>query len=216
MEPTRLTKQIFEWDYQIGNNNWCNNILSILTEVNCSHIYEQKQVCNVGNIHERILLNHNQKWSQNVKNKPKLRSYIKFKSEYEVEPYLKLNLVKWERSILAQFRMGVLPLYIETGRYKNIRNADGTIRKLKPEERICTLCTLNEVEDEIHFLLECPVYTNLRSNLFTVTRTRNTNFDTLNNDQKLTYLMKNCIKPVAKYLFFCVGTKETAIIPQIE
>ena len=112
----------------------------------------------------------------------------------EVEPYLKLNLVKWERLILAQ-------LYIETGRYKNIRNADGTIRKLKPEERICTLCTLNEVEDEIHFLLECPVYTNLRSNLFTVTRTRNTNFDTLNNDQKLTYLMKKCIKPVAKYLF---------------
>ena len=87
---------------------------------------------------------------------------MKFKTEYETEPYLKLNLVKWERSILAQFRMGVLPLFIETGRYKNVRNAEGTFRRLKPEERRCNLCLLNNIEDEGHFLLVCPIYANIR------------------------------------------------------
>ena len=46
----------------------------------------------------------------------------------------------------------VLDLKIETGRYNN------TIRG----NRKCDLCTLNEIEDEYHFLLVCPVLSNLR------------------------------------------------------
>ena len=37
--------------------------------------------------------------------------------------------------------------YIELGRHNNIpRN-----------ERKCTLCNLNDIEDEFHFVLKCPV-----------------------------------------------------------
>ena len=41
---------------------------------------------------------------------------------------------------------------IETGRHK----------QLKIEERICKSCHLRKIEDEIHFLLECPAYDNIR------------------------------------------------------
>ena len=41
---------------------------------------------------------------------------------------------------------------IETGRHK----------QLKIEERICKSCHLQKIEDEIHFLLECPAYDNIR------------------------------------------------------
>ena len=52
------------------------------------------------------------------------------------------------RSLLAQFRLGILPLFIETGRYSNI----------SAENRICKFCTLNIINDEFHFLMQCPFY----------------------------------------------------------
>ena len=51
-------------------------------------------------------------------------------------------------SFTAQIEFGILPLHIETRRFRN----------LKPEDRICTLCQLNEVEDEVHFLFRCSCY----------------------------------------------------------
>ena len=45
------------------------------------------------------------------------------------------------RSLFDQFRHGILPLKIETGRFKN----------LYIEERICELCELEVVESEYIF-----------------------------------------------------------------
>ena len=67
--------------------------------------------------------------------------------------YVHMNLTQQQRSILAQLRIGILPLFVETGRFTNI----------KKEDRICTLCTDNCIEDEIHFTLVCPLYTDVRN-----------------------------------------------------
>ena len=56
------------------------------------------------------------------------------------------------RNAVAKLRLSAHNLLIEIGRHRNI------IRN----ERICLLCTLNEVEDEYHFLLICPAYNELR------------------------------------------------------
>jgi len=58
------------------------------------------------------------------------------------------------RSLLSQLRLGIFPLEIETGRWRNI----------VAENRFCKLCTLNKVEDEAHFMFECPVFNELRLN----------------------------------------------------
>ena len=52
------------------------------------------------------------------------------------------------RSLLAEFRAGILPLSIEVDRYRNI----------PLEKHLCTLCDDNVVEDEIHFLCSCKLY----------------------------------------------------------
>ena len=47
-------------------------------------------------------------------------------------------------------------LLIETGRYDNIpRN-----------ERVCNVCNCKTIEDETHFLLDCPSYSSLRDMFF--------------------------------------------------
>ena len=55
-----------------------------------------------------------------------------------------LDISKYQRSVFAQFRCGILPLEIEVGRYQDI----------SLPERTCQVCG-QAVEDEIHFLLTC-------------------------------------------------------------
>jgi hypothetical protein len=59
-------------------------------------------------------------WQDSIKIKPKLRTYIIFKTEFETEHYIKYHMSKRNRSLLAQFRLGILPINIEIGRYSNI------------------------------------------------------------------------------------------------
>jgi hypothetical protein len=49
----------------------------------------------------------------------------------------------------------VVPLRIETGRYEN-KNVN---------ERVCFICH-DQIEDEKHVLLYCPLYADLRERLF--------------------------------------------------
>ena len=55
--------------------------------------------------------------------------------------------------LLTKFRLSAHQLRIEQGRYT------GTAR----QDRLCEFCNLNEIEDEYHFILICPLYKNLRS-----------------------------------------------------
>ena len=83
-----------------------------------------------------------------------------FKSHKYTENYVKFNLSCKERSMLAKFRMGVLPLNIEVERYRNT--------SISVDQRFCYNC-VTEIEDEIHFLLVCPVYENERVALLSTT-----------------------------------------------
>ena len=92
----------------------------------------------------------------NCINGSKLRTYRLYKDRLVTEPYVTdASITRYERSLYAKLRSGTLPLEVETGRYKQ-----------KPlEERICKLCK-SGIEDEIHFLIDCDFYTDLRYNMF--------------------------------------------------
>jgi len=86
----------------------------------------------------------------------KLRTYAKIKHSVEIDRYLLSKCLTWrQKRNLAKFRLGDHKLRIETGRHNRPR--------LLPEQRICRACSMNKVEDEIHFLIECPIYANLRN-----------------------------------------------------
>ncbi len=91
-------------------------------------------------------------WKNTIQFKPKLRTYVKYKIDYKTEDYIRIRLGSIHRAILAEFRSGILPLRIETGRWKN-ENI---------EERVCLVCKENIVEDEYHSLCICKRYDDVR------------------------------------------------------
>jgi hypothetical protein len=97
----------------------------------------------------------------------KLRTYATFKPAICREPYLSVVSDGRKRSLLFKLRAGVAPLRIETGRYELVKKP-GSSKKGKMrrpvEERIC-LCCGNGVEDEFHFICQCPLYADQRMGL---------------------------------------------------
>ena len=67
----------------------------------------------------------------------KLRYYNLYKYDNTLAEYVMMNISKYQRSLFAQFRSGILPLEIEIGRYRNI----------PLELRVCKMCHLGVVED---------------------------------------------------------------------
>ena len=55
---------------------------------------------------------------------------------------------------MAKIRSGTLCLAVETGRFRSI----------PLENRLCELCN-SSVEDEKHFICQCPLFSTLRSKL---------------------------------------------------
>ena len=114
--------------------------------------FDNQSMCSVDICKMKLQYIECSKWKEKLNSKPKLRKH--FKSEKQIENYIKLNLSNKERSFLAQLRMGTLPLFIETGRYT----------KVPANQRFCFNCP-NSIEDEFHFCFSCPVYNKFRNEL---------------------------------------------------
>ena len=66
------------------------------------------------------------------------------------------------RRAITKIRTSSHKLEIETGRWNNVSQ----------NLRICENCTLNEVEDENHFLFECPMHVTARIGLVNKIKTK--------------------------------------------
>ena len=86
---------------------------------------------------------------------------------YHTEEYLKLYMSKYQRSLLSQFRAGILPLRTETGRFHVKSNTEnGNVRRLQVEKRTCQMCNSQEIEKEFQFIMVCPACNDYRAHLF--------------------------------------------------
>ena len=85
----------------------------------------------------------------------KLRTYAKIQDIYEIEPYM-FSTTQLKR-VIAQIRTSFHDLEIERGRRHRPKPTPAN-------ERYCKKC-IHKVEDETHFISECPLYTILRTEL---------------------------------------------------
>ena len=77
----------------------------------------QLNIVNLRRVKSKLLKVAEKEWTADVKSKPKLRKNEIFKTDLQAANYLQSFMPKFKRSLFAQFRTGVLPLCIETGRY---------------------------------------------------------------------------------------------------
>ena len=157
MDHSRLTYKVFENDLQnISNENWSGDVENVLNQIGMSENIFTGAEIDINLAKEKLNTLIDFEWQDSVAFKPKLRTYTSYKSHISKEEYLEINLTKMQRSVLAKLRSCTLPLAIEKGRYKNE----------KFSKRICILCNEMEIEDEIHFVIQCPRYQNQRETFF--------------------------------------------------
>ena len=109
MEDSRLTKQIFNWDYT-NQRGWCQDIKHLLIQLDLECVFSEKLCIDIDKV--KIKLNDlmQEQWSNEMHNKPKLRTYVQIKDIFEPEPYVLSNISRQRRSLLAQIRLGILPI----------------------------------------------------------------------------------------------------------
>ena len=190
MENSRLTKQFFNWDYEC-KTGWSKEIENVFTQLNLEEYFIDKRVCSLDSALNQIQIISSEKWVEELASKPKLRTYVTYKTEFGLESYISSNMSRQRRSLMAQFRLGILPITFETGRFINIPLQD----------RKCTICDLNEVEVVKHFLCICPVYNNIRSTRYTKANTISSEFSTLNMSERFIFLMKYVWRDVSNFIF---------------
>ena len=95
-------------------------------------------------------------------------------------------------------------LMIEKGRHKNIER----------HERKCYFCK-EKIEDEIHFLVNCPMYTAQRKILEMVCNKVCIHFEGYSEEQKFIFLMSNedekVIKALGKYIFESLCIRDSIV-----
>ena len=204
LPDNRLTKRIFIDDFylaQFGHENWCSNVFKILEKLNLEHLFYERKMVDITEIKDQLVNKQNYMWKQAVPKKPKLRTYCLFKETMGIENYVKYNLSSSERSAMAQFRFGILPLNIETGRFRN----------QALEERLCTLCEFNEIEDESHFLFKCSLYDELRSEWVSHIVNKTANFLELDKINKFKVIFDTHHRITAKFTLRCYQLRKESL-----
>ena len=148
--------------YGIGFTNWCSRIRSILQRTGLDQIWESQNVGDTNKFmllfKESIVRIFTQQWRKDIESSSKLRTYALVRKYFCVEPYILHTRGSHLITLMAIYRMSSHDLNIERGRYNN---------PITPvNQRICTRCELNEIDDEIHLLLHCSAMNNKRKILF--------------------------------------------------
>ena len=127
-------------------------------------------------------------WRQEIRNYSKLQTYSKFKTDFTFEKYLSSIQNKSFVANITKLRISAHCLEIEKGRYKNV----------PATQRRCPTCEHN-VEDEFHFLLSCPTYSEERLTLMNMI-SRNSDITLPETSSDTFNLLMSCPEPISLYI----------------
>jgi hypothetical protein len=164
MPSKRWTRRIYaksRQQFEQGEKTWCSYTHKLLRDLGLERVWETEEtgepaVWNA-RVFEAINGRETAAWKEEVKTKPKLRTYALLKKELLLEPYLESSTNTAGRKLMSVIRTGTNSLRIETGRHWD--------PKLPEERRTCWCCGI-AVEDEEHFVVQCAEYAEERAQLF--------------------------------------------------
>jgi hypothetical protein len=181
-----------------GSTNWCKNVFDILDFIDLRECYASMLVVNLDECKTRLQQKQQASWQTAIQQKPKLRFYVLFKNSLEPEKYVSLNLSRYERSVLAQIRLGILKIHVETGRFTNT----------KLEDRICKVCNEGVIEDEDHFLFQCEAYNDLRNSWIDKIYDKCPHFHYLEPNDQFRFVFCDIPRATAKFIISCLDLRK--------
>ena len=202
MEDDRLNKHVFKWAVNSKSKNWASCCIKKFRHFDLDYVidvqlpkYKQQVTQYVRKVLQEDYIQNT--WIPDINRinakrgvgLNKLRTYRLLKKVYETECYVK-KLPFQERKSLALLRCGVAPIRLETGRYENGKY-------IPEEERICQVCQA-EIENEIHVLLKCSLYEDLRMKLFDKANAINKDFINCDDTTRFIFLMSDMACNTAK------------------
>lgn len=201
LENNRLPSKVWRWAAR-RRKGWTFEVNKLVTKLDvCGLIRDTslstKYVMKI--INEKLEQLDNHQWCEDIFNDRgtlngnKLRTYRLYKQTVNVESYVKMNIPLSQKRYMAMFRAGSLPLALETGRYSR--------PQVPIEDRLCIYCDLGHVETEKHFLMVCPLYADIRYDLFCECNYLIENFETMHMDDKFIFIMRHAV--YCKYVHVC-------------
>ncbi len=139
-------------------------------------------------------------WDQEILLNKKLQIFNIVKDSHDPDFYIFNIDDRYARKYIASMRLSTHPLRIEVGRYNR------TLR----ENRLCQFCNMNEIEDELHFITSCTLYSDYREILYQeLNDLGNPMWLGCNsNEKKLCYLLQpkdmHTSKLIMKYIRSCL------------
>ena len=181
-------------DAENGAKNWASKIRDLLNNHGFTYVWERQHVLDLKDFHflfkKRVIDECLQKWYNDMNTCHYLPMLKHYKINFGYEMYLDILPPKL-RNILTKLRLSSHKLRIESDRY----NRNRTPREL----RYCTLCNVNDVEDEYRFVLVCPAFIALRKKYIQAYYYRNPSAfkfcELLKTDKK------NILYKLSKYLY---------------
>ena len=165
---------------------WATNVKYILQSYNLENIPEaqtrRKKYAYIHKIlHKKQCEKFHEDTLQAIANPDsKLRTYALIKTETGCEKYLEEIKNITTRQALTKFRLSNSLLNIEKLRH--------TTPMTPKEERFCPFCP-TVVEDEVHFLIDCPIYAYPRDEMIKSILHKTPLFNLKSPKQKFLYLM---------------------------
>ncbi len=145
MPEHKLPKAIWDWSIKEKLNTWSHDIKLITNYIGIKDDSKLSSIIDIDFAENKLKQLARNSWHLEAYRKPKLRTYIQIHDFEERQVILKANLDRHHRSLVSKLVSGILPLRLETGRYKGIDE----------DERFCQVCDTEVVENEEHFLFKC-------------------------------------------------------------
>ena len=112
---------------------------------------------------------------------PLLRTYVLFKNQFTMSSHLKYVKNPKIRNAISKIRCSSHLLGIERGRH--------TRPKTPIEKRLCIFC--NVLDDEIHFICDCILFTSIRSVFYSKVISMYSDFDSFTSKEKFIFLFSS-------------------------
>ena len=160
MDSSRYPKKAYDMLLQLhskGKPTWVKGVETLLNETGFSFVWFHQGVGNVPKFlcefRNRLIDIFKQNWVMSITSSERYIQYSGFKSLLEREKYLDIEVPKLYKDALARFRLGVSELKMHRYRY------------LESACKLCPLCKQDN-ENEVHVLVVCPFYSEIRSRYF--------------------------------------------------